>query len=132
MDLPGGAFGFGLFDDLGGISAVTLFETGARRRIDARAWTDRVRERQTKHNGDPGDDERVGKRLQTDAPEFARIANRGHADDKRREDERNHGHQEQTEKQLTDWLRDVVDNPERVGCGILPAIPLGSGTLKSA
>ena len=80
---------------------------------------EQVGQQQTDHDGDGGDDFEVDDGLQADAPELLGVADAGNADDQGGDDDRDHDHLDQTDKDIACRLQDVADPPGFFGTEVV-------------
>ena len=95
---------------LSGWAPVHRRQSLADRRIHALPRLDRVRQGQADEDADRRDDERISQRLHADSPDAPEVAQPRHADHEAGENQRDDEQQEQTQKQLTDRIGEVVDD----------------------
>ncbi len=83
--------------------------------VDARARMEHVGQQQADDNGDGGDDLEVDDGLEADASQLLRIADTGDADHQRGNDNRDHDHLDQADKDVARRLQDITDPPVLFG-----------------
>ncbi|MCY1360040.1 hypothetical protein D9M69_466480 [compost metagenome] len=79
--------------------------------VDAGTRMEQVGQQQADHDGDGGDDFEVDDGLEADAPQLLGVTDAGNADDQRGNDDRDHDHLDQTDKDIACRLQDVADPP---------------------
>ncbi|MNF33664.1 hypothetical protein D3C84_144840 [compost metagenome] len=87
--------------------------------VDAGTRVEQVGQQQADNDGDGGDDFEIDDRLQANPPEFLGVAHAGNADNQGRDDDRDHDHLDQTDKDIACRLQDVADPPSLLGTEVI-------------